>query len=66
MDKYTPRIGDTVQAKRRRKSRLYHNLVVGPVIAVWRNAVRVKCNAGTDIETDFQLFFSDWTFRKLT
>ena len=60
---YVPQVGDSVAARRRKQSNIYHNLVVGPVVEVWDNACRVRCNAGTDIESDFQLFFADWTFQ---
>ena len=58
-------IGDAIVATRKVKSKIYYNRVIGPVITVWDNACRVRCNAGTDVETDFQLFFSDWTFKVL-
>jgi hypothetical protein len=62
---YLPQVGESIAARRLKESRIYNNTVVGPVIERWENAVRVRCNAGTDIETDFQLFFSDWSFQLL-
>lgn len=63
---YTPQTGDHVSARRKVKSNIYYNVVVGPVIETWDNCCRVVCNKGTDQETDFQLFYNDWTFRNHT
>lgn len=58
-------VGDGIGARRKIKSKLYHNLVVGRVISVYDNAVLVRCNAGSDMERDFQLFFDGWDFQIL-
>ena len=65
MDEYVPEILDLVSARRRVKSNIYHNLVIGPVIDTWVTGCRVVTNEGTDIESDFQLFYSDWVFSKI-
>ena len=63
--KHTPKIGDSVAARRKPKSKLYHNLVIGPVVDVWDNACRVITNSGDDIEGDFRLCFNEWDFQFL-
>jgi hypothetical protein len=62
---YTPQANDRVVARRKVPSKIYFNTVIGPVVEVFQNACRVKTNEGTEIESDFQLFFSDWKFDKL-
>lgn len=59
------RIGDTIHAIRRERSRIYNNFVVGPVSEIYGNAIRIRCNAGTDIETEWTLWTKDWDFRLL-
>lgn len=65
IDDYKPKIGDAVAARRRVKSKIYHNLVVGPVVEAWDTGCRIVTNEGTDIEGDFQFFNSDWHFQFL-
>ena len=60
---YIPKTGDHVIARRRIRSNIYHNTVVGPVLEIWDNACRIITNKDSDIESDFQLFFSDNVFR---
>ena len=62
---YIPQVGDSVCARRKVKSSIYANTIVGPVIETWPNACRIVTNKGTDIEGDFQLFFTDWKFQFL-
>lgn len=62
---YTPKIGDAVAAKRRVPSKIYKNLIVGPVVDVWDNACRIVTNPGTEIEGDFRLYFNEWNFQHL-
>lgn len=59
---YRPKVGDAVAARRRNPSKLYKNLIVGPVVDVWDNACRIVTNPGTKAEGDFRLYFSDWEF----
>jgi len=61
-EKYIPKVGHLVSAKRKKKSRIYTNFVCGPVVDVWTNACRVVTNKGTEIEGDFKLYFSVWDF----
>ena len=65
MDNYIPQVGDSVHAKRKVPSKIFANSIVGPVLETWDNACRIITNQGTEIESDFQLFYSDWTFRFL-
>ena len=62
---YIPVIGDSVDAVRKVKSRIYANHIVGPVVDVWENACRILNNPGTNAEGDFRLFFNDWDFKFL-
>jgi len=62
---YIPQVGDSVGARRKVKSSIYANTIVGPVIETWPNACRIVTNKGTDIEGDFQLFYNDWNFQFL-
>lgn len=62
---YIPLVGDSIAARRKVTSKIYVNLIVGPVIVTWENACRVVTNQGTNIEGDFQLFYSDWNFQFL-
>lgn len=57
---YTPQIGDRVVARRKMNSKIYANTIAGPVSNVYDNACRIKTNQGTDIETDWQINYSDW------
>ncbi|MBW1791578.1 MAG: hypothetical protein JRJ14_04800 [Deltaproteobacteria bacterium] len=63
--KYIPKAGDSVGAKRKIKSKIYKNMIVGPVVDTWDNACRIVTNQGTSMEGDFRLFFSDWDFQFL-
>lgn len=65
MKGYIPQIGDSVAARRKIKSKIYANLIVGPVIDTWDNACRIVVNRGTDFEGDWKLHFSDWSFEYL-
>lgn len=62
---YVPMVGDSVAARRKVKSEIYPNLIVGPVIETWESACRIVTNKGTEIEGDFQLFYGDWKFQFL-
>ena len=64
-EKYVPKIGDSISAKRKVKSKIYHNIVVGPVVDVWDNACRVVTNPGTEIEGDFRLHYNEWNIKHL-
>lgn len=57
---YTPSIGDRVIARRKVKSKIYHNMIVGPVVDTFTNCCRVATNVGTDIESSWQINYSDW------
>ena len=63
---YIPNVGDSVIARRKVKSEIYHNTVIGPVVDVWDNACRIVTNAGEEYEGDFKLHFSDWTFERIS
>jgi len=63
--RYIPIIGDSVAAKRIKKSKLYHNTVIGPVVDIWDNACRVVTNSGEEFEGDFRLWFNEWDFQFL-
>lgn len=65
IDTYKPQIGDAVIARRKVKSRIYHNTIVGPVVESWDTGCRIVTNKGTDIEGDFQFFNSDWYFERV-
>ena len=65
MERYIPQIGDSVSAKRVTKSRIYGNLLIGPICNVSKNCCTMINNQGTDIETSWTLFFNDWEFTKL-
>ena len=58
---YIPKIGDSVAARRKIESKIYKNLIVGPVIDTWDNACRIV----TSTTTDWNLHFSDWNFQYL-
>lgn len=63
MDEQTrPKPGDQIAARRKVKSKIYNNLVVGPVYDISENAVYVQTNRGTDIETIWTLFDNDWDY----
>jgi len=62
---YIPCIGHAVVAKRKNKSRIYANKIIGPVVDVWSNACRIHNNPGTSIEAEFRLFFNEWDFEFL-
>lgn len=64
-NEYTPQVGHAVAARRRVKSNIYKNLIVGPVVDVWSNACRILTNPGIEIGGDFRLYFSDWKFQYL-
>lgn len=65
MAEYTPQVGHSVAARRKVPSKIYDNLIVGPVVGAGENVCRIVTNAGTPIEGDFQFFFSDWNFQFL-
>lgn len=62
---YIPKIGDSIAARRRIKSKIYHNTVAGPVVETWENACHIVTNPGTEIEGSFRLYFTDWNFQYL-
>ena len=62
---YIPQVGDSVGARRKVKSNIYANTIVGPVVDTWPNACRIVTNLGTDIKGDFRLYYSDWYFQFL-
>ena len=53
--------GDAIVARRKVKSKIYHNTIVGPVLTANENCCRVITNAGTDIEADWQINYTDWS-----
>lgn len=57
---YIPRVGDRIRAKRKVRSKIYHNLIVGPVSDVFENACRVITNEGSEMESSWQVNYSDW------
>lgn len=59
---YIPCIGDSVVARRKIKSKIYYNMIIGPVIQTWDNACQIITNQGTKIESDFRLYYNDWDF----
>ena len=62
---YIPQVGDSVVARRKVKSSTSSNTIVGPIVETWPNACRIVTNPGTDIEGNFKLVNSDWTFQFL-
>jgi len=62
MDKYLPKVGDSIVARRKVNSNIYENTVVGPVVETWENACRIHNNPGTIIEYEFKLYYKDWDF----
>jgi hypothetical protein len=62
---YIPQVGDSVAARRKVKSSTSSNTIVGPIVETWPNACRIVTNPGTDIEGNFKLVNSDWTFQFL-
>jgi len=62
---YIPKIGDSVYAKRKIKSKIYSNLVIGPIVDVWDNACRMLINKDTENERDCRLYFNEWEFTYL-
>ena len=64
--KYIPQIGDSVDATRIEKSRIYENRIVGPVTQIWDNACLVAFRFGSHNDiVEHRLYFSDWNFRFL-
>jgi hypothetical protein len=57
-----PQAGNQIAARRKVKSKIYHNLVIGPVYDVTDNAVYVHTNKGTDIETIWTLYDREWDY----
>lgn len=62
---YIPQFGDSVAARRKVKSNINPNLIVGPVVVSWPDSCRIVTNPGTEIEGNFHLYYSDWTFQFL-
>jgi len=62
---YIPSVGDSVAARRKEKSRIYHNLIVGPVVEVWDNACLVAFKAANGDLVEWRLYFDDWSFQFL-
>lgn len=60
---YLPKVGDAICARRIRRSKIYHNMVIGTVVDTWDNACRVVTNPGTEIEGDFRLHYNEWHIR---
>ena len=59
------RVGDLIAARRKVQSNVRHNLVVGPISALYDDAFEVKTNFGTEIERTWSLCYSDWTIQML-
>ena len=62
---YIPKIGDAVAARRKIKSKIYHNLLVGPIYDTSENSCVMVNERGTERETKWTLFYSDWDFEYL-
>jgi len=62
---YVPRVGDSVGARRKVRSDVGPNLVVGPVVEVGGGYCRIVTNPGTKIAGDFRLCLRDWKFEFL-
>ena len=60
---YIPKAGDAIYARRIRRSKIYHNMVIGPVVDTWDNACRVVTNPRSEIEGDFRLHYNEWHIR---
>ncbi len=56
------KVGESVLCRRKITSKIYHNLIAGPVSGVWPNALTITTNEGTALEADFRLYYSDWEF----
>ena len=65
-EKYVPRVGDSIGARRIVKSDTLHNMVIGPVIGVSSSSCVVWTNKGdAPLENAFVLQFSEWKFQFL-
>lgn len=62
---YIPVVGDVIVAKRKVKSAIYYNLVVGPVTNTFENACEVTTNRSTEIEVCFRLYYNDWIIESI-
>lgn len=62
---YIPTVGDSVCARRKEKSNVYHNMIVGPIIETDDESCRIMTNASTEIQGDFRLSYGDWNFQYL-
>ena len=56
---YRPELGHTVQATRRKPSRIYANRVIGPITDIWDNACDVLIQQNESI-TFVRVYFSEW------
>lgn len=57
--------GDRVAARRNVHSKIYHNLIVGPIVDVYTNGCVIRCNEGEENETCWTLPFAEWNFQLL-
>jgi hypothetical protein len=62
---FLPKPGNHIAARRKIKSKIYANLIVGPVFDIAENATYVTTNRGTDMETTWTLFNDQWEFELL-
>jgi len=60
---YVPRVGDWVVARRKVRSDVGPNLLVGHVMEVGVVSCRILTNPGTETAGDFRLCFCGWDFR---
>lgn len=58
---YIPRVGDSVVAKRKVKSKEF-NTIVGPVVETFENSCKIITNENTELETHFVLSYNDYDF----
>ncbi len=61
-----PLVGQSVIATRVKPSDILCNRVIGPVVQIVHPShVVVRCNEGTDLDTSFELKYSEWRFEIL-
>ena len=62
---YNPSVGDSIAARRKEKSRIYHNLIIGPVVEVCDDACLVSFKTANGDLVEWRLNFNDWSFQFL-
>lgn len=62
---YIPKVGDSAVARRKIKSTTSPNTICGPVVESFDNYCRIITNEGTEIESNFILYFNEYNFQFL-